>query len=393
MYEVTMIVLNLTGVSFLKISLTSSLWLSIILILFQLRSSFHYYRCDIPMVARRLIMCLLAIHLVSIISGLFNFNGSATTAIGNKYNILAMFSPLGFIFAVNWKNHIRIIRYLRLIYLPAILLLISWSLIDDYNIRNKILELLTVILAPIAFYMPVLRCFRVRTKQMVYLLGAILFVVSILFGDRTLTMRLLMLIFLMGLMSVKNLRNIRHVGKAGIFLAMLTVAIAINSLHTGESPFNRLQEIEGNGDLSADTRTFLYVEVLDDLLQTESLWFGKGATGTYHSDFFEITGGDTDTRNHVEVGVLSLLLKNGIVGMIVYMIILLLSAFLALFRSKNRFSLGLGFVLLFYFILLFIKYPLSFGLESIILWFLIGTALSKKTRQSNDREMLEFLNT
>ena len=70
---------------------------------------------------------------------------------------------------------------------------------------------------------------------------------------------------------------------------------------------------------NADTRTFLFKELLKDLNETEFI-IGKGALGSYHSTYFYMltrsnkitktsdTGGDSATRTTSEVGYLFMLL-------------------------------------------------------------------------------------
>ena len=61
----------------------------------------------------------------------------------------------------------------------------------------------------------------------------------------------------------------------------------------------------------ADTRTFLYYEVFQDLKLNQAFIFGKGMNAGYASDAFQ-----TLSRQVVEVGFLQILLKTGIVGFI-----------------------------------------------------------------------------
>jgi len=111
--------------------------------------------------------------------------------------------------------------------------------------------------------------------------------------------------------------------------------------------------------------------------------------GTYFSDFFHSTGGDIDTRNHVEVGVLSIMLKTGIIGLFLHAGILLFAAYLGMYKSKNLFSFGIGLILLQYFDLQFIKYPMAFTLDNFLLWFFIGLSFSKELRQMSDLDILK----
>ena len=68
----------------------------------------------------------------------------------------------------------------------------------------------------------------------------------------------------------------------------------------------------------ADTRTFLYYEVFQDLQANQAFIFGKGMNAGYASDSFQ-----TFSRQVVEVGFLQMLLKTGIIGCLLYFAIIL----------------------------------------------------------------------
>ncbi len=118
-----------------------------------------------------------------------------------------------------------------------------------------------------------------------------------------------------------------------------------------------LQDISGNptedysqSDLSADTRTFLYYEVFQDLKFNNAFVFGKGIDGGYASEIFQ-----TFSRSTVEVGFLQILLKTGIVGFLAYFAMLFSAIFKALGKSKSIFMKCLGLLLSSYVLMLFIE--------------------------------------
>jgi O-antigen ligase len=98
----------------------------------------------------------------------------------------------------------------------------------------------------------------------------------------------------------------------------------------GESIFELIMGNSGNEysqlDPTVDTRTFLYYEVFQDLKSNEAFLFGKGLNAGYYSASFV-----TYNRPIVEVGFLQIILKMGIVGFLLYVIVILR----ALFRALN----------------------------------------------------------
>jgi hypothetical protein len=91
--------------------------------------------------------------------------------------------------------------------------------------------------------------------------------------------------------------------------------------------------VRTENDFKADTRTFLYEEVLGSMIKRKSLIFGEGATGAYKSDYFESLG--SKGRMGSEVGILNILLYLGLTGCIFFTLIFYFSTYLAIYQSNN----------------------------------------------------------
>ena len=103
--------------------------------------------------------------------------------------------------------------------------------------------------------------------------------------------------------------------------------------------------------LLSDSRTFLYWDILNSLEQNSQLWQGRGFGYGYHPTramFLEagdITG--IYERFGAEVGILDVLLFQGIIGGILYSGVLLAGSWLAVSASRNRYSKFLGLAMAF----------------------------------------------
>ncbi len=144
----------------------------------------------------------------------------------------------------------------------------------------------------------------------------------------------------------------------------------------------------GLSDFKDDTRTFLYMEVINDLISTDSIWFGKGITGKYYSDFFEMVEG----RMGVEVAFLAILLTSGIFGMIIYASVILVALYLAFYRSKNQLSKQFALFLSFHWFMIFVEVIPTFNQYYFILWIIAGLSLSQKFRQMSDLQVSYLIN-
>lgn len=141
-------------------------------------------------------------------------------------------------------------------------------------------------------------------------------------------------------------------------------------------------------NLTADTRTFLYFEVFQDLKINKAFVFGKGINGGYASNSFE-----TLKRDVVEVGFLQMLIKSGIIGFLLYMTLIISAIFKALNKSKNLFMGFLALLLSGYVLMFFIENVIAFNLLNIVIWLVVGMCHSEELRSLNDKEIKKlFLN-
>ena len=159
---------------------------------------------------------------------------------------------------------------------------------------------------------------------------------------------------------------------------------------------NKLFMMDSEKEGEGDTRTFLYQEVFDDLTDNDAWIFGKGINGKYYSDYFaskHTEGGDHEERIQSEVGFLNILLKGGQIQTLLYIILLALAVYNSFFRSNSKFMLILGLILLTHFVLLFMEEYIKYDLYNILIWMLIGMALSPSCLEKDDDYFEEQLNT
>ncbi len=135
-------------------------------------------------------------------------------------------------------------------------------------------------------------------------------------------------------------------------------------------------------DPYADTRTFLYYEVFQDIKNSNSFIFGKGMNAGYYSEAFQ-----TYQRPVVEVGFLQILLKTGVIGLILYLTLIITAIFKALSRSNNNYIKSLGLLLVGYIIMVFIENQIAFNLLNVMIWMVIGMCLSRDLRKLDDQEI------
>ncbi|MFT3949345.1 MAG: hypothetical protein QM763_20445 [Agriterribacter sp.] len=141
-----------------------------------------------------------------------------------------------------------------------------------------------------------------------------------------------------------------------------------------------------NSNLIADTRTGLYVEVLNSVVADNILIFGGGATAKYKSATFELSDNMTE-RYGAEVGFLNTLLYSGLIGVILYFWVLTYAAYLGLNKSNNFFCKIISIFLGFRWVLFFIEDITKYDMNFYFLWVAVGVCFSNQFRNLSDEQI------
>lgn len=149
-------------------------------------------------------------------------------------------------------------------------------------------------------------------------------------------------------------------------------------------------------DLSADTRTFIYVEVIESALRHNYVIWGRTpargndsmAFGAYSAE--ELKTGKYE-RHGNEVGHLNIFTWLGVIGLILLSFIYIQSSILALYKSNNMYLKYLGILLSFKWAYGWIEEAYSFSIFSISLWLIISICLSKQFRTMTNKQFESYI--
>lgn len=141
---------------------------------------------------------------------------------------------------------------------------------------------------------------------------------------------------------------------------------------------------------TADTRTFLFVEMIDDLTKNNAWLWGKGARSGYFSFYFyrSTSGlGDHWYRITSEVSALHYLLKGGIVFCVFHYGLIMYAVHKALTYGRNKFVqtiaiLASGWIFISSFSILH-----GFSIVIVGFYILLGCCLSEKWLNKTDKEI------
>ena len=192
--------------------------------------------------------------------------------------------------------------------------------------------------------------------------------------------------------KIKNTKFINLITFTFFVIAILFVFnLLTKENEIGKYVSGKIEALIYNREIIADTRSFAYSEVLDQLNISESI-VGRGILGRYYSDYvnqeYNIAGG----RYLVEIGILWLILKIGYLGAVLYLILNIFIIKTA-YNSRNSFTKGIGFVIICRLILMSTEQIPIHDLRNIMFWILCGIVLSENIREISDEEIIHSLRT
>ncbi len=390
-YELAMLVFQLDGLSLGKLLLTGLVWISFFMAFTEYVKKIKVLRNRFPWFAFLCLMLLACWNVIGILRSVATGDGTVTTLLGNVFTSLALLLPFVIIFSTKKSNLGIIHSYFITVLKIAVPVLFLFYVATGGSPTVIQVRILLVLFLPAAFLIPLLP-FHKKKERLLVILGAILLsYAAILYGQRTMIIRELSLF--LGLFAVYIYSRFRFKWVLPIaFSALLfPVVLLYQGITTGESPLETYLSGSLDSDLKTDTRTFLYKELFADLEGNNQLMVGKGANGSYYSDYFSNAVEESAYRNNIEVGVLGMLLKGGFIAVFLNLALLLIAIFMAFFRSNNTYVTGVGFILIAHTILLFIENYYSYSGYNYAIWFFIGVCLSKEVRQMSNRDIMVSL--
>lgn len=390
-YEVTMVVSGLSGISIEKILITLLIWFSFGITIVTFIAQIKSLREDISRTTYLLIIAFLVWNLISIIRSIDFDHGSMTTMFGNVFTTLALLIPFSLIFALDSRNLLRFKFYTISVTLMGFIYFLLLLVFNEDAVTLDQQRILFILFTPLIFLITIIPFQNNKTRAFILFGSLIFFLLSMQMSHRTMQLRIVLLYIAFLAVFFSKRLNTRWILKLAYISLLVPFILLISSFKSGQSAFSKYLPSINDREMASDTRTFLYKEVLNDLTSHGKLIIGKGANGTYFSRYFRQAGGDTDTRLTVEVGLLSILLKGGVVAVMLNLSILFIAIYNALFRSNNYYIIGIGFILVVHAIILFFENVISYSLYNFMIWFFIGVSLSKSLRDLDNEQITDVL--
>jgi len=146
--------------------------------------------------------------------------------------------------------------------------------------------------------------------------------------------------------------------------------------------------------LKADTRTFIYLEVLYSAEKYDYWWIGRSPARGYESYYFGLDDmSNRGERLGSEVSILNIFTWTGLIGVGLYFCIFYRASYLAIHESNNIFMKILGAFIAFRWLYAWIEDFNIFNITYFFLWVMIGICFSKSFRAMSDKEMITWVNS
>ena len=214
--------------------------------------------------------------------------------------------------------------------------------------------------------------------------------------------------FIIGVLFIwENSRNVllRQIKKIYVVLSLVPILFFIlaitnifNILNIDEE-FGLSQKYEifqsdkdANGSALEDTRTLVYIEVLNSALQNHYIIQGHSLARGYDSIMFgealnEAMGNQfRGERPASETCILNVFTYMGIIGVILYMLIFMRSTFLAIFHSNNNYIKIIALFVLFRWIYSWIEELAFFNITYLMLWIMVAMCFSPYFRMMTNKD-------
>lgn len=141
-------------------------------------------------------------------------------------------------------------------------------------------------------------------------------------------------------------------------------------------------------DLTADSRTFIYEEVLKTAKVYDSWWIGRSpARGNISETFGEQDLNKRGERMGNEMAIANIFNWTGLLGVVFYLIAFYKASYLAVNKSNNVFSKILGLFVAFRWLYAWVEDANNFSITTFFLWIMIGMCFSESFRKMNNKEV------
>jgi len=264
--------------------------------------------------------------------------------------------PLAIVVGLNYRLNIKLFRFILRILFVFGFAIIPLALATDFELYARVVMAVSLFI----LFIPWL---PYKWKLLVVVVA----VTSVFmdFSYRINAIKIIFSLMLLGIYFYRKFISLKILNFAAVLLFILPLLLFTLGV-TGQ--FNIYQDnivditvvtgsesADRTTNLANDTRTFLFQEVFYSMLKKESSFaIGEGGGASYDSPFFATRGLIGSDRYGTEVGFINAVLYSGAIGVFLYMLMLVLSAYYAINKSNNYSCKLIGLFVAFHWVVFFI---------------------------------------
>lgn len=184
-----------------------------------------------------------------------------------------------------------------------------------------------------------------------------------------------------------------------LFLGLSGVFNIFKDLTSNKGAYIETKIVNGQiveDDLSADTRTFIYEEVIESALKHNYVFWGRTPArgndsmtfGTYSAEVLKTGKYERHANELCHINIFTWL---GLIGVVLYSLIYIRSSYLAVYQSNNIYIKFLGCFIAFRWAFGWIEDMNRFDILNIALWMMIAMGLSQQFRKMSNRQFQIWL--
>ena len=196
----------------------------------------------------------------------------------------------------------------------------------------------------------------------------------------------------------------KNIVKAGVFASLILIPIILfimgvsgvfNVFEYMEESYT-YQASEDARDMFADSRTDIYNDVFTELQDQDAMLWGLGGIGKTHTPLEDIKYYNFDEiyahgRSGTESGMLNYIQYGGMLGLLIYGLLLIVASYKAVFKSNNKLMVLVGLYVAFKFLFSFIEDRVGFQPNTFYLFLAVGMCYNVSLREMDDEEMREYI--
>lgn len=294
-------------------------------------------------------------------------------------------------------SKIIIFRYILKYYLEYIVLISFLFIPLTFTANQEIFSRLVIAISIFIVFIPYLKKKKVLTILLISTLS-----VLIVITFRTNILKFSFSILILGCYYFRKIISRRLISIVFIALFSAPLIFLAFGLNGSYNIFEKISENEEyitytkKGELenlTTDTRTFLYQEVIFSVLKSNNLIFGEGLSTGYQSDFFTDKGGAINGKRYrCEVHFLNIFLYFGLTGVLSYTLFLFFVCYKGIYNSNNILAKMLSLLIASRFLLSFLEEFTQYDMNFFFFWLIVGLLCSSQFRSMSDKQIKLLFN-